>query len=431
MERTRTSGSAGSGAPVGWWFSPLADRSWPRALWYLFSGVLLGWVTFAAVVAMLTLSLVLVIVIVGVPLTIASFAAVSGLAGLECRRASLVDVEVALRRPATPGGLWSRFVDTLGDPVRWRQVAFVLIMPFVSTAALALSAAAWALPVTLAVRGLFGGAFASIGTVLSLAAAALLLPLAARLTVAAGRGTGWFTSAMVGVDAAAEAQARVEELTESRAEILEAVAAERRRIERNLHDGVQQRLVALGIDLGMAERKLGDDPDTASELLASARTQTSAAIAELRSIGRGMHPAVLGDRGLDAALSAVVGSASIPVELDCRVSDDLATSDAETAWFVVNEAITNVMKHSDARAARVTAVQSHDGAGAHWLDIEVFDDGRGGAHAASGGGLAGIAARVKGAEGSLSIESPPGGPTTVRARLPVESPPSVGPSVSS
>ncbi|MGI9577791.1 MAG: sensor histidine kinase, partial [Microthrixaceae bacterium] len=262
-------------------------------------------------------------------------------------------------------------------------------------------------------------------TVLWVAAGALLLPLSARLTVASGRGTAQFTAAMVGIDATTEAQARVEELTESRAEILEAVAAERRRIERNLHDGVQQRLVALGIDLGMAERKIGDDPTAAAELLASARVQTSAAIAELRSIGRGMHPAVLGDRGLDAALSAVVGSASIPVELDCRVSDDLSTSDAETAWFVVNEAVTNVMKHSRARSARVVVVESADPERGAWLDIEVFDDGRGGASIATGGGLAGIAARVNGADGSFAVESPTGGPTALRARLPVRLSPAV------
>jgi signal transduction histidine kinase len=419
----------GPGAPsVGWWFAPLADRILPMAVWYLFSGMLLGWIYFAVVLVILSVSLVLVVVVVGVPLTIASFAAVSGLASLECRRASLVGVTVTLRSPAVPGGFWSRFVDTLGDPVRWRQVAFLLMAPLVATAAFVLSGAAWALPISFAIRGLASGGFASIQTVLGLAVAALLLPLSARLTVAAGRGTAWFTSTMVGVDAAAEAQARVEELTESRAEILEAVAAERRRIERNLHDGVQQRLVALGIDLGMAERKVSSDPEAAAALLASARTQTTAAIAELRSIGRGMHPAVLGDRGLDAALSAVVGSASIPVQLDCRVGDHLSDADAETAWFVVNEAMTNVMKHAGARSARVTAEETTGGGdpgvdgrgGAHWLDIEVFDDGRGGAKVAPGGGLAGIAARVKGADGEFMLDSPPGGPTSLRARIPVQ-----------
>ena len=407
------------------WFAPLTDRTVPMALWYLFSGLLLGWIRFAAVVAMLATSLLLVVVLVGLPLFVLTFAAVSAFSSFECGRAALVDVDVSFRRPETRGGFWSRFVDTIGDPLRWRQVVFLLLAPIVATAAFVLAAGSWLLAISFASLGESTGVLAVVETTLGLVAAAFAVPLAARVTIAAGRGTARFTATMVGVDDAADARARVEELTTSRAEILEAVAGERRRIERNLHDGVQQRLVALGIDLAMAERKLRDDPDAAAELLSSARGQTSGAIAELRSIGRGMHPAVLGDRGLDAALSSVIASAAIPVELDCRVDDDLSAADAETAWFVVNEAMANVMKHSAAQAARVRVVESGDvgGTGGAYLDIEVFDDGIGGAELTDGGGLAGIAARVKGADGLLAVDSPPGGPTAVHARIPVRNPP--------
>ena len=379
---------------------------------------MLGWAVFAVVVAALALSLGLIVVLVGVPLTLAAFAGFDGLARAECRRASWVGVTVVPRIPEPGGGLWSRFVTVLGDPVRWRQVAFLLAAPAVSTASLVLLAVSWAVPLAL-VAGSWGADVADgiLEGLVGSAAGVALLPLAARVSVALGRGTAGFTRVMVGRDPAAEARRRVEELTASRAEVLEAVAAERRRIERNIHDGVQQRLVALGIDLAMAERKVAEDPEQASALLAEARGQARMAISELRAIGRGMHPAVLGDRGLDAALSAVVATGPLPVSLRCDVAPDLPLEVAETAYFVVSEAVANAMKHSRARGAWVSVVQ-RDGL----LHVEVFDDGRGGATPTAGGGLAGIAARVRALDGSVALDSPAGGPTSLRATVPVPGP---------
>ena len=142
------------------------------------------------------------------------------------------------------------------------------------------------------------------------------------------------------------------ELSDQRQQILDAVAGERRRIERNLHDGVQQQLVALGIDIGRANARIDSDPEGARQLLEEARDKVRGSIGELRLIGRGLHPAVLEDRGLDAALSAVVANAPIPiaVEITCRAT--LVEDVASTAYYVANEAVANILKHSHARVSR-------------------------------------------------------------------------------
>ncbi len=163
------------------------------------------------------------------------------------------------------------------------------------------------------------------------------------------RSTSWFLAP----DRLAAAERRVSTLSAQRQDILDAVASERRRIERNLHDGVQQQLVAIGLDLGMAEHHLDADPDRARELIVSAREKVQGSIGELRQLGRGLHPAILEDRGIDAALSAVVANSPIPISVHVDPDLDLSTDVAETIYFVVNEAIANVMKHAKAKVASV------------------------------------------------------------------------------
>ncbi|WP_405005740.1 sensor domain-containing protein [Kitasatospora purpeofusca] len=202
---------------------------------------------------------------------------------------------------------------------------------------------------------------------------------------------------------------RVEELTESRAQLVRAVEEERRRIERDLHDGAQQRLVALSMTLGRAVsrlRKSGDD-DT-RQIVEQARADARAAIAELRDLARGLHPPVLTDRGLEAALSAVAARSPVPVRLDVRAEPRPPAAVEAVAYFVVSEALTNVAKHARARNAWVEIRRAGDR-----LTVTIGDDGRGGADPAGGSGLSGLAGRVAAVDGRLRVTSPAGGPTLI------------------
>jgi signal transduction histidine kinase len=207
---------------------------------------------------------------------------------------------------------------------------------------------------------------------------------------------------------------RVEALTESRARAMDAAVVERRRIERDLHDGAQQRLVALALSLGMARAKLDSDPAAAAELVAEAHEEAMRALAEIRDLARGIHPAVLTDRGLDAAVSALAGRCPVPVEIDVPRAR-LPEAVESTAYFFIAETLTNVARHSRASAAKVSA--SVD---AGRLVIEVEDDGVGGASWAGGTGLRGLADRLAAYDGWLALRSPPGGPTVVSMQVPCE-----------
>jgi signal transduction histidine kinase len=211
----------------------------------------------------------------------------------------------------------------------------------------------------------------------------------------------------------AQLRARVEELRASRARIVEAGTAERRRLERNLHDGAQQRLVALSLTMRLAQSKLRSDPDAAETLLTGAQEELARALEELRELARGIHPAVLSDRGLEPALEALAGRAPVPVEIVGGPIERLSPTVEITAYFTVSEALTNVAKYARASHATVRLARE-DGA----LVVEVRDDGVGGARAGVGSGLSGLADRVGAVEGTFSIESPPGAGTVVRAVLP-------------
>jgi signal transduction histidine kinase len=207
-------------------------------------------------------------------------------------------------------------------------------------------------------------------------------------------------------------QERIAVLEESRAGAVDQQETELERIERDLHDGAQARLVALGMSLGMAEQKLSSDPDAAKELLAEARQGTREALEELRSLARGIHPPVLADRGLEAAVSALADRT--PVRVDVRVDVPRRPSRAveNAAYFVVAEALANAGKHADANRVAID-VREDDGN----LVVEIVDDGAGGANP-KGGGLLGLARRVQALDGDLEVISPSGGPTTVRAVIP-------------
>ena len=210
---------------------------------------------------------------------------------------------------------------------------------------------------------------------------------------------------------------RIATLETTRAGAVDVQEAELRRIERDLHDGAQARLVALGMSLGMAEQKLATDADAdaARELLAEARAGASEALRELRDLARGIHPPVLADRGLDAAVRALAAQSPISVTVSVTLPRRPEPPLESAAYFVVAEALANVGKHADASRVDVRIMEHEER-----LWVEIHDDGVGGADPA-GGGISGLRSRVQALDGSLAVISPEGGPTTIRAELPCES----------
>jgi PAS domain S-box-containing protein len=209
--------------------------------------------------------------------------------------------------------------------------------------------------------------------------------------------------------------ARAEELHASRARIVEAADAARRKIERDLHDGAQQRLVSLALDVRVARARLAKDPDSAAAFLDKLGDELQQASAELRELARGIHPAVLTERGLAPAIETLAARAPVPVEVVALPEERLPAVVEATAYFTVSEALTNVAKYANASHARVRVANGDDR-----LVVEVQDDGVGGAEAATGSGLSGLADRVGAVDGELSVTSPPGEGTLVRAVLPLQ-----------
>ena len=213
-------------------------------------------------------------------------------------------------------------------------------------------------------------------------------------------------------DALANADAR-EQLAASRARIVEAADAERRRLERNLHDGAQQRLVSVALDLGQVEARLDEQPAAARQLLAAARDELALAIEELRELARGIHPAVLTDRGLGPALESLADRTPLPIAFDELPEDRLPAPIEAAAFYVVSEALANVAKYAEASAVSVRVAQENG-----YAIVEVADDGIGGADPEGGSGLRGLSDRVAALEGRLAIVSPPGAGTRIRAEIP-------------
>lgn len=219
--------------------------------------------------------------------------------------------------------------------------------------------------------------------------------------------------ALLGPDRAAELERRVEDLAEKRASVVDAADLERRRIERDLHDGAQQRLVSLALNLGLARETLTGVPDDAMRVIVEAHEEAKEALTELRNLIRGLHPAVLEDRGLDAALSGVAARVPLEVRLRVQVEPRASSTVEAVAYFVVSEALTNVVKHAKATAVDVAVIREGER-----LRVTVADDGVGGADPARGTGLTGLGRRVRSVDGTFRITSPAGGPTTVTVELP-------------
>jgi len=243
---------------------------------------------------------------------------------------------------------------------------------------------------------------------------ALILLVGIPALGALGRLYGWLAQQLLGSNADPELTAQVTELQDARSRIIAAADDERRRIERDLHDGAQQRLVALALNLRMAEQRAVDGDPTAVELIHAAGEEANLALKELRDLARGIHPAILTNRGLPAALQDLASRATLPVEVVASPDERLPGAVEAAAYFVVSECLANIGKHANAEAATV-GVTAHDGR----VTVEVSDDGVGGAALDGGTGIQGLTDRVGALSGSLAIDSPPGVGTRVTAVIPL------------
>jgi signal transduction histidine kinase len=246
----------------------------------------------------------------------------------------------------------------------------------------------------------------------------MLVPVFGALLLFAG---GWVIRGLAVVDrlmvsgllGPSSAESRVQQLETNRSVVVDSSAADLRRIERDLHDGAQARLVALAMDLGLAKEKLTEDPEAAAKMVDEAHGEVKIALQELRDLARGIHPAILTDRGLSPALSAVASRCTVPVTVEVDLPHRPAAAIEGIAYYTASELLQNVSKHSRARTAALDIWRADDR-----LMIQVTDDGVGGASTSGGSGLAGLAERLGAVDGLLAVTSPRGGPTTVSAVLP-------------
>ncbi|MEU3613960.1 sensor domain-containing protein [Streptomyces sp. NPDC006872] len=415
---------------------------WPwRAVAYLLTGAVGGAVVLVGLVLWVAVGGVLAVVLVGLPLLAVTVLAGLPVGALERRRLRWIDREpapgahVELRTPGARAWLTTR----LRDRATWRELGHTLLAACLLWPAEAvLLAVALVLPLAMAATPLLlatvGGGrevrVVKLWTVTGQPAAfgsavlgVLLLAGGAYVLGAAAGARAALTRRLVAPRDGGR-EARVVELTRSRARLVDAFEAERRRIERDLHDGAQQRLVALSMALGLA--RLDAPPGgPLAEQLARAQDEAGAVLAELRELIHGIHPKVLADHGLAAAVADAADRSPVPVDVECELPGAARLPQAveAAAHFVVREALANVARHSGAARARVR-VEHRDG---RLLVLEVSDDGGGGADRARGTGLTGLADRVSVLDGTLSVTSPPGGPTLLRVEIPCEPTPTSTP----
>ncbi|HZI39601.1 MAG TPA: sensor histidine kinase [Acidimicrobiia bacterium] len=332
-------------------------------------------------------------------------------------------------RPAPEGKWWQRVVAMATDLQTWREIAYLTLLAPLGLAGCIVVVAAWTGAAVLVLLPLYNPMLGNTGAhvltmvvdtvpeTMLMGAVGIGLVLAAPWIARAVAGAeSRLAAGLLGPSERAALHNRVDELRARREQLVEVVEAERRRIERDLHDGAQQRLVALAMNLGMAKDKFDKDPSAARALLDEAHADAKQAMVELRNLARGIHPAVLSDRGLDAALSSLAGKAPVPVSVEVWVPDRPPAAIETTAYYVVAEALTNIAKHAGASQAAVTVARQNG-----HLKVVVTDDGIGGADAARGTGLSGLVDRVTAVDGTVRLSSPVGGPTILTVELPCAS----------
>ncbi len=403
-------------------------RTYGRIL-YLVLALPLGVVEFSFLVTAISFGFGTAITLIGIPVLVGSVYAWRWLADLE-RRLIRALVGIDIPRPYRPdpvgGRWWSRLTARLADPATWKDLAFLLlqlplgILSFTVTVTV-LGVGLGALTAPAYYWALSGDEWIGAIQIDTLPEALALMPLGALILLvgipglsALGRLYAWLATQLLGSNADPELTAQVSELEGARSRIIAAADSERRRIERDLHDGAQQRLVALALNLRMAEQRAEAGDPTAVELVRQAGDEANLALKELRDLARGIHPAILTNRGLPAALEDLASRATLPVDVVATPDERLPDAVEAAAYFVVSECLANIGKHANAESATV-AVSARDGR----LTVEVSDDGVGGAALDGGSGIQGLADRVGALSGSLAVESPAGAGTRVTATIPL------------
>ncbi|MEV4034445.1 sensor histidine kinase [Streptomyces umbrinus] len=414
--------------------APIEARSW-REFGYLMLSLPISIIMFTFAVTMVSLGAGLLVTFLGIPVLAAGLAGCRGLGAMERTRArALLGLDVAAPEPLrmTKQGPMAWMGAMLKSGASWRHLLYaVLHFPwavFAFSVAISFWTYGWAMltyPLWFWLFPVYGGQdglqlYGDQGHSIYLdnpfeitvtALVGLLLTMA----------TPWIVRALTQVDrllvhgllGPSKLATRVVELESDRGVVIDTAAADLRRIERDLHDGAQARLVALAMDLGLAKEKLTEDPQAAARMVGEAHGEVKTALQELRDLARGIHPAVLTDRGLDAALSSVASRCTVPVQVEVDLLARPAPAIEGIAYFTVSELLQNISKHSGATRASVDVWRIENR-----LMIQVVDNGVGGADVAAGSGLAGLAERLDSVDGILVVDSPVAGPTRITAELP-------------
>ncbi len=411
--------------------APVVSAETWLAVIHLMTGAITGAVALATVIAMTLLGLTTVwFFLAGLPVLVTMLWLCLQFGRFERARFAVL---LGVRLPAPPvdlssgASLWRRLWRLVAERATRRQFGYAVIRCPLGCAEAFVVTAVWSFVLALLGLPLFSWLLlherwhvsASVPRLGEMIAGTLLgvflLPVPAQVTRMLADLDTAVARYLIGPGGSTDQTERITELERSRARVVDAAEAERRRIERDLHDGAQQRLVSLAMNLGRAKARFADDPDAAREIIEQAHTEAKEALAELRNLVRGVHPPVLADRGLDAAISGLAALCPVPVTVRADTGPRPPASAEAIAYFVVAEALTNVAKHAHASRADVSVTRHGD-----VLRVLIRDDGVGGADP-QGQGLAGLADRLAGVDGRLSVRSPAGGPTVIEAELPCRS----------
>lgn len=408
------------------------------ATWYANAAILAGPViavgAFGIVASLASIGISLLLAGVGLVVVAIAIEICRLVARIERRRAFLGEPVGPVAHPYRPfrGSIVDLLRAEFADESRWRDVVYVAINLPLSLIEAFVTGTAWTVALALVTSPIWFDAMASappgwfVGplaghdaaiVVLRAVGGAVLVCVAAslsQLVTVLHRGV---VVGLLSTPETRELRREVASLRVSRSAVLDVEASELHRIERDLHDGAQQRLVMLSIDLGLAEERVETDPEAARTLIREGQAQAREALAEIRDLVRGIAPSILLDRGLVAAIDSISARGAVPtiIRSELQPGERLPAVAERAAYFVVTEALANVTKHSGATRCEVRLRRSGSR-----LVVEVWDDGAGGARLEPGGGLAGLANRIAGVDGTFSVESPAGGPTIVRAEIPAE-----------
>jgi signal transduction histidine kinase len=384
-----------------------------------------GLVTFAATGISLTLSVVMAVI--GIPLLLLMFVLVPFAGHVDRARINIfTGIEIPNPYRELPDGkIGDKTIAFLSDGALWRDLLYACLLFPIGLAQFVIATVGFSIPVALIASPFIiavGGevqmtqlfSITTIPGTIPLVILGLILTVpAAWVFVLIARAHAVFARWLIGPSDRDELAARVETLSETRSRMVGVSLDDRRNIERDIHDSTQPKLVSLAMNLGMAKEKIDSDPALARQLIESAHRESREVLSEIRNLVRGLHPSILTDRGLEAAIRSLAGYCAVPVNIDVDIPERPPEAVETTAYYIIAEALTNVAKHSQATQAHVI-VRKQNGT----LTIEIEDDGIGGALPAPASGLSGLQDRAAALDGRLTISSPEGGPTRISARLP-------------